>query len=53
MTIIFVGCIGDDFIDDIREPEIRIIESIDSLKINTTFMLTTMYLNSAGFEDYK
>lgn len=51
ISIAFVACIGDDFVDDIREPEIRITSTIDSLQINTSIILETMYLNNAGLEE--
>jgi len=51
ISIAFVACIGDDFVDDIREPEIKITSTIDSLQINTSIMLETMYLNKAGLEE--
>jgi len=51
ISIAFAACIGDDIIDDIREPEIRIISTLDSIEINTTFMLNAMYLNKAGIEE--
>jgi len=49
--IAFAACIGDDFVDDIIEPEIRITSTLDSLQINTSVMLEMMYLNNAGLEE--
>jgi len=51
ISIAFVACIGDDFVDDIREPEIRITSTIDSLQINTSAIFELMYLNRAGLEE--
>lgn len=51
ISIAFAACIGNDFVDDIREPEIRITTTIDSLQIDTSVMLEAMYLNNAGLEE--
>ena len=47
----FVSCISDDFIDDFRDPEIRITSSIDTLEVNTSFQLNFMYLNTIGMQE--
>lgn len=53
LSIIFVsGCIKDDFVNDNIDPELRIINSIDTLAINTTFQFESIYLiNSIGQEE--
>jgi len=51
ISIAFTACIGDDFIDDIREPEIRITSNIDSIQINSSIAFEMMYLNIAGLEE--
>jgi len=51
ISFAFGACIGDDFIDDIREPEIRITSTIDSIEINTSVNLEAMFLNKAGLQE--
>jgi len=50
-ALFLVGCIGDDFIFDEVEPEIRITNKIDSIQINKDFQLEFIYLNNIGNEE--
>lgn len=45
------SCIGDDFLDDFREPEIRITTMLDTLEINTSFQMEQLYFNNVGAEE--
>jgi hypothetical protein len=45
------SCVGDDFLDDFREPEIRITTLLDTLEINTSFQMEGLYLNNVGAEE--
>ena len=47
-ALMFSSCIGDDFIDDVRDPEIRIVSKVDTIEINTDFQMEAMYLNNVG-----
>jgi len=47
----FVGCVGDDFLEDFVGQSIRITSSIDSIEVNTTFQFEEMYLNDIGQEE--
>lgn len=49
--ICLVTCIGDDFIFDEIEPELRISESIDTLGVGSTHQLTAIFLNNIGKEE--
>lgn len=44
----FQSCIGDDVIFDTIEPEIRIMNPVDSIKINTTHQFKFSYFNNVG-----
>ncbi len=50
-TTMFSACIGDDFVDDMREPEIKITTLVDTIAINTEFMFEAMFLNNIGAEE--
>jgi hypothetical protein len=47
----FASCVGDDFIMDFQEPEVRITTLLDTLEINTTFQFESLYLNHVGIEE--
>ncbi len=51
LVIIISSCIGDDFIDDFVEPEIRIINAIDTLEIGTSYQLEVDVFNNVGIKD--
>ncbi len=42
------GCIKDDIIDDRVEPVLRFSNPIDTIEINTSFQLETMFFNNVG-----
>lgn len=44
------SCIGDDFINDFVEPEIRLNTTPDSLTIDSTFRYSARYFNNVGVE---
>ena len=46
-----VSCIGDDFIEDGQDPEVRITTLLDSLESGTTFQYNAVYLNNVGIEE--
>ena len=51
MPFLAWACIGDDFIDDFVQPEIRISNAIDSLTIDSTYQLQALYFNNVGVEE--
>ena len=46
--VMLSSCIGDDFIFDEVEPEIRITQFVDTLGIGDTFQLEAIFLNNIG-----
>lgn len=42
------GCIGDDYLMDAIDPELRILNAPDSLEIGTDYAFEAMYLNNVG-----
>ena len=44
------GCIGDDIIDDMVEPVVRIMNPIDTIEINTNYQFEATYFNNVGQE---
>ena len=51
---VFLGmasCIGDDFVIDNRDPEVRITTLLESLEVNTSFQFEYMYLNEVGNQE--
>ncbi|MBK8501463.1 MAG: hypothetical protein IPL46_04215 [Saprospiraceae bacterium] len=44
------ACIGDDLVYDEVEPEVRIMNPIDTIEINTTYQFEAVYLNNVGVE---
>ena len=51
LLIFASGCIDDDFIDDMVEPEITITNVIDTMGINTEFQFQSRYLNNVGQQE--
>lgn len=45
------GCIGDDFLMDTQDPELRITNAPDSLEIGSDYTFDAMYLNNIGQEE--
>ncbi|MEO0627390.1 MAG: Ig-like domain-containing protein [Bacteroidota bacterium] len=51
ITLLFCwSCIGDDFINDFVDPEIRINTTPDSLTIDSSFQYSARYFNNVGVE---
>jgi len=48
ITILSISCIGDDYIDDYVDPEIRIFNAIDTIGINTSHQFEATYFNEVG-----
>jgi hypothetical protein len=46
----FSACIGDDLVFDEVEPEVRIMNPIDTIEINTTYQFEAVYFNNVGVE---
>lgn len=51
IPILLIGCIGDDFVDDAVEPEIRLTNAIDTLQIGVNYQLEAQYFNNVGQEE--
>lgn len=49
--VLVSGCIKDDFVMDLQDPELRIVNVPDSIAINTDFIFEAMYLNNVGLEE--
>lgn len=45
------GCIKDDFIFDMQDPEVRIVNAPDTIGINSNHVFEAMYLNNIGQEE--
>ena len=50
LVILVSSCIGDDFIDDLVEPEVRITNLIDTIGIDDTYQFEANFLNNVGQE---
>ncbi len=50
LLVLFQSCIGDDIIQDKVEPTIRILNSLDSIAINTTHQFEYIYRDNVGKE---
>lgn len=48
VAIFFQGCIGDDFILDGQEAELRILNAPDTIGINTNYLFEATFLNNIG-----
>jgi len=42
------SCIGDDFIEDFVEPEIRIIDAVDTIAVGDTYQMRAQFFNEVG-----
>ncbi|MEL6122467.1 MAG: Ig-like domain-containing protein [Bacteroidota bacterium] len=51
LLLSLTACIGDDFIDDSVDPEVRITNTIDSLQIGTDFAFEVTFLDNVGRVD--
>lgn len=50
LMLFFSACIGDDLVYDEVEPEVRIMNPIDTLEINSTYQFEVTYFNNVGVE---
>jgi hypothetical protein len=48
IPIFIHGCIGEDVIDDYVEPQFKITNPIDTIRIGQVYSLKTRYLNNVG-----
>ncbi|NQY06907.1 MAG: Ig-like domain-containing protein [Flavobacteriaceae bacterium] len=51
ITLFFVGCIGEDVIDDAVDPEVRITNSTTSIAVGETYQFEATYFNNIGQAD--
>lgn len=51
IALLGVSCIGDDFIDDFIEAELRIDNAIDTIGIDTEYQLETSFFNNIGKQE--
>lgn len=51
ISLLFIGCIGDDIIQDTIDESLRIINPIDSLKQGDTYQFEVTFLNNIGKEE--
>ncbi len=47
-ALLYIGCIGEDYIDDFVEPTLRITNPISSLQTSAMHSYTATYLNNIG-----
>ncbi|MGB3548423.1 MAG: Ig-like domain-containing protein [Saprospiraceae bacterium] len=45
------ACIGDDFVDDRVDPELRLTARVDTIGFGESFQFTTAYLNNIGQQE--
>ncbi len=50
ITILSASCIGNDFVDDMVDPVLRITNPIDSIAVDSSYQFEFMYLNNVGKE---
>ncbi|NND32788.1 MAG: hypothetical protein HKN76_09370 [Saprospiraceae bacterium] len=50
LSIILIGCIGDDLVFDEVDPVVRIMNPVDTLEINSTYQFNVSYFNNVGEE---
>lgn len=48
VMVLMSACIGDDFVDDAVEPELRITSNIQSIKVGEQFQFDATFLNNVG-----
>ncbi len=51
LTLVFTACIQDDFVDDYIEPEIRISNGVESLKVGDSHQYLAIFYNNIGMEE--
>ncbi|MCG8326751.1 MAG: hypothetical protein MI974_03645 [Chitinophagales bacterium] len=51
LIALMYGCIGNDYLMDEVEPELRISASLDTIAINSSFQFEATYLNNVGQEE--
>lgn len=51
ITLLVYGCVGDDFIDDFVQPELRINNQIDNLQNGTEYQFEATYFNNVGIPE--
>jgi hypothetical protein len=49
--ILLQACIGDDYINDTVDPDLRITSRVDTIEINSTFQFEHIYFNNIGAEE--
>jgi len=51
LLLLQTSCIGEDIVNDFIEPELRILNPINSLSVPETYQLNTAYFNNIGIEE--
>ncbi len=51
IVILSYACVGDDFIDDFVQPELRINNPIENLQIGTDYQFEATYFNNIGLPE--
>ena len=51
IVLLLSGCIGDDIINDTVDPELRIMNPIDSLTVGQSHQFDATYFNNIGLEE--
>lgn len=50
-TVLFQGCIEDDFLDDEVDPVLRFTSTVNTIEIDTEFQLAALFTNNVGQEE--
>ena len=53
VTLLLTGCIGDDIIFDTVAEKVSLINSLDSLQVDSTYQLEARFSNNIGVEENK
>jgi len=51
VSVLFTACIGDDYVSDFVQPEIRIVETPSPIAEGETFQLNPIFFNNIGQEE--
>jgi hypothetical protein len=51
LTCSFLSCIGDDYLDDAVDPELRIETTVDTLAVGASIKMGAVFFNNVGREE--
>ena len=47
-TLLVTACVGEDFVEDYVQPELRLLNPVDSLEFGTTYQFDVQFFNNIG-----